>query len=1308
MTNTQKTLTKLFLTGLASVPPLLGLTTQAQNTITNGLVAYWNFNGQNFKDSVGHFDGTANGTDPIAFAAGKFGQAMQLNGVDQMVEITGATDPDELAFPGGSISIAGWFTVGTFDKQWQALIAKGEGSNWRVHRRAGGTGLSYAGGIGEGADDAPDVTDGAWHHFVAVSDPGAVNFGTALYIDGQIHSINVTAPNLVTNGKNVMIGENPDARNRYWNGLVDDLAIWNRVLTEAEISSLYATGTGKEIASFFGPPVFSIAAPIGTFAGFTIAVSDAPPVVADTNTIVLKFNGAPVTPTSVTKNNGITTIAYNVPNPPLPSKSTNTTSLTIKDSTGADHSSNGSFVVAPYITVPPSLALTGVDTTKPGFNVRPHQIDTTRGPGGENSLANAEQQAADGYIDPLTGLPYANTADLTGATGGIIAYTGVINWNNNGTAYGILNVPADIGNWRDTNAAPYNLADIQFPGMPGSANANHNSALDAAFNSFVEEISVYLQLPTGYYRMGVNSDDGFKVSVAPGTPDVFGLQLGVFDGTRGSANTLFDFYVPAGGYFPFRLLWWNGNGGASLEWFIVDTSTGQRYLINQNDPKAPKAFRTAAGPASVKSILPANGFAGVNTNSPVKIVLVDGSTTVVDGSISLWIDGNQVSPTIVNGATTTVTYNGTYKFVTSHTGTLVWGESTTPQTMHTNNFTFAIRQQTPDDLPSYTAGSFWIEAEDFDSTGTPVPAAVNTMPYDIGAAGFGPYEGVGATLNVDYFNNDNQDNSTPAGTATVYRSAGDTATNGRSVDLANDPNANFGLRRPGGYDMTANYKIGWGDNADWYNYTRKIPAGLYTAVIALSNGGAAAGTPDRMGGTLSIVTSGVGTTNQVLKQVGTFNGPSSGAWSFNNLVPLYAPDGSQAAFKITTATTTLRYANREGDFDWFALIPVSGVAPKVTSASPLANTATGAFSDVPRNAKLRLTIEDFSTAVVQNTVKLFFDSNDVTASATITKPADITTITFDPGLLAGGSTHSYELRFTDNGSPAVSQTNKATFTVSAALGTPGQFLIEAEDFNHDSGQAVALASTMPYTGNGYNGLGAVFDVDYHSTETLTAADGWTPVYRSGAPITTNTTAPLNDNLGGNLGRVRSDGWQMTVDFKIGWTGTGDWYNYTRNIGPTNNYQIYAALSHGDAPSANATGLRGAIDLVSAASTNRLGVFQAPATGGWGLNALIPMQGPTTNGVPETVSLGGQQTLRFYTDSGDFDYFLLVPATAQIRVNSIAITGGQVTIQWSGGGTIEWTTSLTPPVNWTPTTDSDGSYSEPVATAGNKYYRVKQP
>jgi len=54
------------------------------------------------------------------------------------------------------------------------------------------------------------------------------------------------------------------------------------------------------------------------------------------------------------------------------------------------------------------------------------------------------------------------------------------------------------------------------------------------------------------------------------------------------------------------------------------------------------------------------------------------------------------------------------------------------------------------------------------------------------------------------------------------------------VDIAgggnNEIGSNFQTRRPGGYDTTENYKIGWGDGADWYNYTRKITPGLYSAM----------------------------------------------------------------------------------------------------------------------------------------------------------------------------------------------------------------------------------------------------------------------------------------------------------------------------------------------------------------------------------------------------------------------------------------------------------------------------------------------
>ena len=250
----RNTLNRAFLLGLASFLPTAGTNLLAQTVdLKSGLKAYWNFDAKNFKDTAGIFDGTESGSSAIAFTPGKagFGQALQLDGVDQRVEITGG-EPDDLAFQGGSMTVAGWFKVGAFDKSWQALVAKGEGSSWRIHRRGGEPGFAHAGGTGEGPAMADPVNDENWHHFAAISDLNAVNFGTALYIDGVQATSFAGAPNLAANGKRMMIGDNPDANGRFWNGLVDDIAVWDRPLNEKEIGALYSKGAGASLSSLLG------------------------------------------------------------------------------------------------------------------------------------------------------------------------------------------------------------------------------------------------------------------------------------------------------------------------------------------------------------------------------------------------------------------------------------------------------------------------------------------------------------------------------------------------------------------------------------------------------------------------------------------------------------------------------------------------------------------------------------------------------------------------------------------------------------------------------------------------------------------------------------------------------------------------------------------------------------------------------------------------------------------------------------------------------------------------------------------------
>ena len=219
--------------------------------ITDGLAAYWNFDGQLF-DWVGEYHGTARGKVPVEFVDGQtgFGKALKLNGTNY-VEITGGP-VNGLDNANGSLSIAGWFKVDAFDKSWQALIAKGENNNYRVARRSAENTIAYAGGTGEGANDTPNINDGKWHHFAAISDAQVKEFGTALYIDGVRYSVNTNKPALTASAKNLFIGENPDALNRQWTGEIDDLGIWKRVLTSTEVSAMYNAGQGAPIGSLPG------------------------------------------------------------------------------------------------------------------------------------------------------------------------------------------------------------------------------------------------------------------------------------------------------------------------------------------------------------------------------------------------------------------------------------------------------------------------------------------------------------------------------------------------------------------------------------------------------------------------------------------------------------------------------------------------------------------------------------------------------------------------------------------------------------------------------------------------------------------------------------------------------------------------------------------------------------------------------------------------------------------------------------------------------------------------------------------------
>jgi hypothetical protein len=280
--------------------------------------------------------------------------------------------------------------------------------------------------------------------------------------------------------------------------------------------------------------------------------------------IGLKFDGNPVSPPpSISSAGGLTTVS-NLATALLGSGSTHVYTLTYNDNVGSTYTNQVVFTAANYATLPAAYANPPGSGVTPGFTYRVVLApqDTTNILA--NSIARARAQLAGTLIDPSTGQPYTNAAPPGPNPDGSYNIDTVLNFNDNGGV---------AGNF---------AGDTTFPGLDFGP-----------YDWFSTEASLNLELQPGYYRLGVNSDDGFEVDATP-PPGVPGspIVLGIFDNGRAADNTFFDFLVPTSGVYPFQLIYFESQGSASCEFFsVADLANGDLILINDTDPRAIKSYR---------------------------------------------------------------------------------------------------------------------------------------------------------------------------------------------------------------------------------------------------------------------------------------------------------------------------------------------------------------------------------------------------------------------------------------------------------------------------------------------------------------------------------------------------------------------------------------------------------------------------------------------------------------------------------------------------------------------------------------------
>lgn len=111
--------------------------------------------------------------------------------------------------------------------------------------KASYTYLAYVGQAPAGGFGPTGVTTGAWQHTVHVFSSNGTDTTLAVYLNGSLVDSRTT-PTANMNFASILLGRernNPDPTgDRDWDGMFDEVAVWNRAVTPAEVTDLYQSG----------------------------------------------------------------------------------------------------------------------------------------------------------------------------------------------------------------------------------------------------------------------------------------------------------------------------------------------------------------------------------------------------------------------------------------------------------------------------------------------------------------------------------------------------------------------------------------------------------------------------------------------------------------------------------------------------------------------------------------------------------------------------------------------------------------------------------------------------------------------------------------------------------------------------------------------------------------------------------------------------------------------------------------------------------------------------------------------------------
>jgi hypothetical protein len=209
---------------------------------TNGLVSWWPFNGNANDESVNTNDGTVNGATLTTDRFGIANSAYSFDGVNDYIQCLQAG-------PSGDPTVTATFWLKTNQTSYGHIIGYGSnaisGNDFRVYINGNCTsGILFD--TYQNAKGFSTTFNNNWDFYTLIYDGSIGNntsiskiYKNGILISSVCFSVNATNTNIQTTNPIRFGRYHGNAQTGFYSGLLDDIGIWNRALTQQEITDLY-------------------------------------------------------------------------------------------------------------------------------------------------------------------------------------------------------------------------------------------------------------------------------------------------------------------------------------------------------------------------------------------------------------------------------------------------------------------------------------------------------------------------------------------------------------------------------------------------------------------------------------------------------------------------------------------------------------------------------------------------------------------------------------------------------------------------------------------------------------------------------------------------------------------------------------------------------------------------------------------------------------------------------------------------------------------------------------------------------------